>query len=205
MTLILVHTAHPQAVAHSGDGFGRLVSPRHYGRITDTADAGIPWAADNDAFLAWDDRRYTNMLRAVTNLPGCRFVVAPDVVAHSWWTVALFWQWLPSIAATGQTPAFVIQDGQDAAEVPWDEIGALFVGGTTAYKLGPDAERLGREAKRRGLWLHIGRVNSRKRYDYARAVGADSIDGTTFSMFRDTYLPAALTWHRDHLQERIPA
>jgi hypothetical protein len=205
VTLILVHTAHPQAVEHSGDGFGRLVSPRHFGRITDTATAGIPWAADNDAYCAWNDRRYVLMLGSITRLPGCRFVVAPDVVAHAWWTTALFWQWLPTLRDTGQPPAFVIQDGQDPAEVPWNEIGALFVGGTTEYKLSADAERLGREAKRRGLWLHIGRVNSRKRYNYARAVGANSIDGTTFSMFRDTYLPAALHWHREPLQERIPA
>lgn len=205
MTLILVHTAHPQAVKHFGAGFGRLVSPRHFGRITDTAAEGIPWAADNDAYCAWDERRYSRMLAAVSDVPGCRFLVSPDVVAHAWWTTALFWTWLPSIRDTGQPPAFVIQDGQDASEVPWDEIGALFVGGTTAYKLSPEAERLGREAKRRGLWLHVGRVNSRKRYDYARAVGADSVDGTSFSMFRDTYLPAALGWHRDHLQERIPA
>jgi len=202
--LILVHTAHPQAVEHSGPGFGRLLSPRQYGRIEDTAAAGIPWAADNDAYLAWNERRYEAMLSRIARLDGCLFVVAPDVVAHCWWTTALFHQLLPRIAETGHPPAFVIQNGQPASDVPWDAIGCLFVGGTTEYKLSADAERLGREAKRRGLWLHIGRVNSRKRYDYARAVGADSIDGTTYSMYRDTYLPRALTWHRDHLQERIP-
>jgi hypothetical protein len=169
MTLILVHTPHPQAVKHSGTGFGRLLSPRHYGRIEDTAAAGIPWAADNDAYRAWNEHRYESMLSRIAGLDGCLFVVSPDVVAHSWLTITLFHQWLPRITETGQPPAFVIQDGQPPSEVPWDEIGCLFVGGTTEYKLSADAERLGREAKRRGLWLHIGRVNSRKRYDYARA------------------------------------
>jgi hypothetical protein len=145
------------------------------------------------------------MVDAIRGLSGCLFVTAQDVVAHHWATTALFYQWQPSITDAGQMPAFVIQDGQPSADVPWDLIGCLFVGGTTAYKLSADAELLVREAKRRGLWVHVGRVNSRKRYDYARAIGADSIDGGSFSMYRDTYLPKALNWHREHLQERIPA
>ena len=204
MTLILVHTAHPQAVQHSGPGFGRLLSPRQFSRVKDTATAGIPWAADNDAYLAWNEPRYVKMLHAITGLQGCRFVTLPDVVAHSWWTSAICHHWLPAVQATGQPPAFVIQDGQHTGDIPWAEIGCLFVGGTTEYKLSADAERLVREAKRRGLWVHVGRVNSRKRYDYSRAIGADSIDGGQFSMFRDTKLPPALQWHKQPLQERIP-
>jgi hypothetical protein len=204
-TLILVHTAHPQALSHAGPGFGRLLSPRQDSRAAATAAAGIPWAADNDAFSRWDAGRFTAMLGRITGLAGCRFVAAPDVVADAPRTAQLFDSWLAALRATGQPPAFVIQDGQLGANVPWDEIGALFVGGTTEYKLSADAERLGREARRRGLWLHIGRVNSRRRFDYARAVGAHSVDGSGFSMFRDTLLPDALTWHRQPLQERLPA
>jgi hypothetical protein len=145
------------------------------------------------------------MLAAITGLPGCRFVVAPDVVGDWQTTESRFWSWLRQLKACGQPIAYVIQDGQPKEFVPWPRIGCVFIGGSTEYKLSVESERIAREAKHRGLWLHMGRVNSRKRFDYARAIGCDSVDGTKFSRWRNTWLPDALRWHTDHLQERIPA
>lgn len=204
MTLILVHTAHPQALEHAGPGFGRLLSPRQFYRAAETADAGIPWAADNDCFQGLDEDAYRTMLHAVTLLPGCLFVVVPDVVGDWVATRALWDAWAPEVDRTCQPTAYVLQDGQPGADVPWDGLGAVFVGGTTEYKLSTDAERIVREAKRRGLHAHMGRVNSRRRYDYARAIGCDSVDGTSYSRWRDRWLPEALKWHRDPVQERMP-
>lgn len=202
--IILVHTAHATALEHARDpGFGRLLSPRQFSRARDTASSGIPWAADNDCFQRLDEGAYTRMLDAVTGLPGCRFVTVPDVVGDCSRTMEMFEEWWPAVSATGQPPAFVLQDRQPQPLVPWDWIGCLFIGGTTDYKLSAEAERLAREAKRRGLWLHMGRVNSRKRTHYARAIGCDSIDGTQFSMFRKRWLPVGLAWARENLQERI--
>jgi hypothetical protein len=224
--LILVHTAHPQAIEHSGDGFGRLLSPRQYARAVDTGASGIPWAADNDCFErpirgSWERtdptgkaqrnaERFRSMLRAITDVPGCRFIAAPDRVEERQTTTRLFEEWLPELQTTGQPIAYVLQDCHDNPHgynylIPWDDIGALFIGGSTEFKLGWSAERSVREAKKRGLWVHMGRVNSRKRFDYARAIGCDSIDGTKFSRWRNTWLPGALRWHKDHLQERIAA
>jgi hypothetical protein len=143
------------------------------------------------------------MLGAINDLRGCLFVVAPDKVGDATTTRALFDEWFERVAATMQPVAYVIQDGQVAKDVPWKWIDCLFIGGSTEYKLSADAEQLGREAFRRGLHLHMGRVNSRKRFDYARQIGCDSVDGTKFSRWRSTWLPDALTWHRDHLQERL--
>lgn len=207
--LILVHTAHPQAVQHSGDGFGRLLSPRQYARAKDTAEAGIPWAADNDCFQGLDPVAYTRMLDAIQGLPGCRFVTVPDVVGDAWSTAELFELWEPAVKRRGLPVALVAQDGLEDWRMNawlggvWHRIDALFIGGTTEFKLGAYAEDLGRDAKERGKWLHMGRVNSRKRFDYARATGCDSVDGSKFSKWRDTWLPEALGWHKDHLQERL--
>jgi len=55
---------------------------------------------------------------------------------------------------------------------------ALFVGGTTQYKLGPETAECIRWAKRLGLWVHVGRVNSLTRFKYFQLLGADSCDGT---------------------------
>jgi hypothetical protein len=200
-TLILVHTAHPQAVEHAGDGFGRLLSPRQFSRVRDTAAAGIPWAADNDCFQRLDVEAYCRMVEAIRGVPGCLFVTAPDVVGD-WRATFDRWQiWLGRLL--GLPLAYVAQDGQPFAYVPWDSIRCLFIGGSTGYKLSAEAETLVREAKRRGLWVHMGRVNSHKRFNYARAIGCNSIDGTKFSRWRNTWLPDALTWHRQPLQERI--
>lgn len=200
--IILVHTAHPQAVKHSGPGFGRLLSPRQFSRVADTAAAGIPWAADNDCFQGLDAVRFDRMLDAIQGVPGCRFVTCPDVVADADATARLFELWAPAIQRRGLPVGYVAQDGLQAP--PWHRIDALFVGGTTEYKLSAAAERLVRQANARGLWTHMGRVNSRRRFDYARAIGCNSIDGSKFSKWRDTWLPDALQWHRQPLQERIP-
>lgn len=62
--------------------------------------------------------------------------------------------------------------------MPWDEFDALFIGGTTRWKLSEAAHELAAEAKRRGKWLHMGRVNSWPRMQIASAMGCDSVDGT---------------------------
>lgn len=179
------------------------MTPRHYPRVRDTAAAEIPWAADNDCFQQLDPHAYRAMLLALDGLPGCRFVSAPDVVGD-WRATRERWDaWSDELR--GLPAAYVLQDGQPADSVPWGEAAAVFVGGSTEYKLGVSAERLVREAKRRGLWAHMGRVNSRRRFTYARAIGCDSVDGTSFARWRSRWLPDALTWHRDPLQERMPA
>lgn len=202
---ILVTTAHPQCVKHAGPGFGRLIQPRHYPRIYDTAQVGIPWAADNDCFQGLDATAFRKMLNAIWGLPGCLFVAAPDVVGDWQQTRERFEEWYDELNACLQPVAYVLQDGQPSAEVPWQRIAAVFVGGSTEFKLSAEAELLVREARTRGLYVHMGRVNSRKRFDYARQIGCDSVDGTSFSRWRDRWLPDAVTWHLDHLQERIPA
>jgi len=55
---------------------------------------------------------------------------------------------------------------------------ALFIGGSTEYKLGPETAEFIRWAKRLGLWVHVGRVNSLKRFRQFQLLGADSCDGT---------------------------
>jgi hypothetical protein len=200
--IVLVHTAHPQAVEHAGPGFGRLLSPRNWSRAADTAAAGIPWAADNEAYVGFDEDGYRRMIHGLPGIPGCLFVVAPDIVADWEHTRYRFAKWLPELR--GLPLAYVAQDDQPPGRVPWDAIVCLFVGGTTAYKLSSEAEQLVREAKRRGLWVHMGRVNSRRRFHYARAIGCDSVDGSQFSRWRDRWVPHGLAWAGEHLQERLP-
>jgi hypothetical protein len=48
------------------------------------------------------------------------------------------------------------------------------------------------EARARGVWVYMGRVNSLRRLAYAAAIGCDWIDGTKWVRFRNSYLTSGL-------------
>ena len=194
--LLLVTKAEVNLSRFFSPYLGRLVQPRHFPRLEATARALRPWAADNDAFGGWDTTRHERwvmMLQGLVGVPGCKFVTVPDVVGDHDTTLEMFYAHRHLVThLAGQPVAFVAQDGATPSTVPFHDIDALFLGGTTQFKLGPDAALLADEARARGKWLHMGRVNSRKRLRYAHSLGCDSVDGTSFSMFTDTHLPWAL-------------
>ena len=144
--------------------------------------AGQMWAADNGRFSAphtYSDEKYLAWLKKkLPHVDRCLFATAPDVVGDAVATLAMSAPMLPRIRAAGYPVALVGQDGLTSAMVPWDEIDALFIGGTTEWKLSEDAYMLAQEAKRRGKWTHMGRVNSWQRFRAAAAAGYDSADGT---------------------------
>lgn len=178
--------------------FGHLKTPRSGNCIDAIVATGHPWAADNDAFLAWDAERFRSMLRDIAAADRRRFlwVACPDVVGDSRETIRRWHEWFPELASLGLPAAFVGQDGLEsiADQIPWDQMAAFFIGGSTEWKLSIAAERLVREAKDRGKWVHVGRVNTFKRLQHAVEIGADSIDGTTFSRWPDKYFPTGLRW-----------
>ena len=165
---------------------GRLLRPGNGNRPD-----SLQWAVDNGAFKGFDAAAFIESLTRFHGAPGCLWVVAPDVVADAAATLALFAEWEPRLHADGWPVAFVAQDGQGDSP-PWDSFECLFIGGSTAYKLGPDARRLAGAAKARGKLVHMGRVNSIERMEYAHRIGCDSVDGTSFSMFPDRWIPWAL-------------
>lgn len=159
-------------------------------------DGDLPWAADNGCFAGFDAASFRRMLARLptTGL----FVVCPDVVGNHTATLELWPVWSTEIAKHGHRPAFVLQDG--CGFVP-EDAGAIFVGGSTEFKLSRGAARLVADAKRQGLWVHMGRVNSRKRLFYASQIGCDSIDGTSMSRFPKTYIPKMLRWAEEADQQ----
>lgn len=153
-----------------------MITPRMGQRPPD----GQPWAADNARFggsYAYTDEKYLAWL-ATMPAPSCLFAAAPDVVGDAGATAVLSAPMFARIRALGFPVALVAQDGQESVPVPWDEIDALFIGGTTEWKLSPAAASIAAEAKRRGKWVHMGRVNSLRRMQYAESIGCDSADGT---------------------------
>jgi hypothetical protein len=152
------------------------------------------WAMDNGAFSGFDEGAYVRMLERFADRPGCVFVTAPDVVADAAATLARWPFWARLIRGLGLAPAFVAQDGLTIDRVPWADLGALFIGGSTGYKESEAARSLCAYAQSRGIWVHWGRVNGKRRYELARKAGCDSIDGTGFSMYPDTNIPLVADW-----------
>lgn len=175
--------------------FGRLITPRGGHRLTPILDAAMSWACDNDAYSAWCPDRFRRMLARIAWEPRCLWVACPDVVADARSTLDRFDEWTPEIERVGQPIALVGQDGAECLDLPWDRFACLFVGGTTAWKESTAAMGLCDEAKRRGKLIHVGRVNSmrrlRKVWDWGTV---DSVDGTCFSRWPNTFFPAAIRW-----------
>lgn len=134
------------------------------------------------------------MLRRIAGLPRCLFVVVPDVVGNAQATLHLFDEWWQEVDESCQPKALVAQDGMEYLDVPWGCFDALFIGGSTAWKLSAASADLCREAKARGKWLHMGRVNSRRRMRDAFEMGCDSVDGSSASRFADKFLQKYLRW-----------
>lgn len=171
-------------------------------------EAGVVWCADNGCFSArWDESRWWAFLEKNAEYADtCLFAVAPDVVGDAYETTVRFRRWGARIRQLGYKVAYVAQDGIEGLRgntvdggltfpVPWSDFDALFIGGSTEFKLGPVVVELCAEAKRRGKWVHVGRVNSKKRFDYCRDVlHADSVDGTYLTFGPKVNLPKLLSW-----------
>jgi hypothetical protein len=170
--------------------------------------AGVTWCADNGAYSdKFDEAKWWKFLTDNAADAGtCLFAVAPDVVGNAAETLTRSMQWLPKIRALGYPAAFVAQDGLERRSVIddpkwWDTFDVLFIGGTTEWKLGPAARELAAAAKHYGKRIHVGRVNSEKRFRYAAApypfgLGADTADGTFLTFGPLKNLPRLKTWLR---------
>ena len=156
------------------------------------ANGAVPgadvWAADNGAFSGFDAPAFLRMLDRL-NPTGCVFVAAPDVVGDHWATLDRWPEWSEVIRAYGFPVAFVAQDG--CKQVP-DDADALFIGGSTEFKLSDQARSLIDDR-----WSHMGRVNSYRRLQLARSWRVDSVDGSSLSWFTDTKLAGYLA-HSEH-------
>lgn len=202
--LYLSGVVQPERFGQPGLGF--MLTPRMRNRHPVgqrwAADTGL-WSArgarafDLAAYLAWLTARRPHQAQ-------CLFATAPDVV-EDW---AATWAWsapvLPRLRALGYRAAVVAQDGlTETAALAWDAIDALFVGGSTAYKLAETTYVLVAEAQRQGKWTHMGRVNSGPRCLAAQAAHYDSVDGTILRFGPATNWPRVQRWLA-HAREQPP-
>lgn len=163
---------------------GVLLTPSNGNSVESVLALGLPWACDNGAFKGFDAGKFRVFLAKIKNAPGCLWVACPDVVGDAKITINRFAEWSSEVKASGHPVAFVLQDGQEDLEIP--EADAYFIGGSTEFKLSEAAHEL--VLRVRPKWVHMGRVNSKKRMTLAYQSSVDSVDGSGMSMFGDAHI-----------------
>jgi hypothetical protein len=181
------------------NGIGLLLTPATPSYLTQV-DAFAAFAVDNGMFgLAkrhvehtFDAEQFFGWIAQVPRT--ALFVAVPDVlhfvsfdggatevpVGDAAATLAQFAPYARRLRELGFKTALVGQDGMESMldKIDWSLVDAVFLGGSTEWKVGEGARTLTAEAKRRGCHVHMGRVNSGKRLQIAQDMGCDTADGT---------------------------
>lgn len=179
--IVLLDTSHDldTCAAELGCEVGQLLTPLTGFRLRNSAR---PWAIDNGAFAGFSEEAFISRLnRQAHDKQNCKFVTAPDVVASARRTLELFARWHARLG--GWPVALAMQDGQEDLPIPWDDIQAIFVGGSTSWKMSQHAVHCIRAAQALGKWVHVGRINDPARFEYFEKLNVDSCDGSGIAQY----------------------
>lgn len=162
---------------------GVLVGPSYWSKLK--MRKWMPYALDNDAFIAWSNKEewsesaWREMLQGA-KMTGLKplWCLVPDVVADRNATIENWKRYYPEAAKYGWPLAFAVQDGMTPDDVP-PEASVVFVGGTTAFKWS-QLPTWTKHFKR----VHVGRVNEVSALLTCQRLGVESADGSGW--FKDT-------------------
>jgi len=173
---------------------GQLLTP-----LTRYRDRGLVYGIDNGAYSSFDEPSFLSLLKRQRGAKDrCRFVCAPDVVGSARRTIEVFYLW--HCRLEGWPVALVAQDGIEDLPIEWGLLSAVFIGGSTEFKVSRAAKSVVDAARILGKWTHMGRVNTPDRVELAQSWGIDSIDGTGISRY--THMRKAINESRlDFSQE----
>jgi len=147
--------------------------------LTQNKIGTVPYALDNGCYKIFHRSRWEKMLEDAEKVRPI-FVCMPDCVGDAQRTIELFDYF--KARTNGLPRALVLQDGIENVRIPWDDIDAVFIGGTDSFKTSPVTFRAAHTAKMLGKWVHVGRVNTFERVN--QWIGkADSLDGSGISRF----------------------
>jgi hypothetical protein len=162
------------------DKFGQLVTPLTNYRVT--PDEKIPVAIDNGGFSRQDPKAFRRLLeKCRTHWKRILWCSVPDVVGDARRTLEVFEHWVAEIGSFGFPIALVAQDGIENLEIPWDMLDAVFVGGTTEWKMSESAKGVIRAAKWLDKRVHVGRINTGGRWEEFAKMGVDTFDGSALA------------------------
>jgi hypothetical protein len=161
---------------------------------------GFPYALDNGAWAdhqaaqAFDEDAFERLLDRLG--AGADWVILPDIVAGGLESLRLSVRWLNRCLSVVPLALLAVQDGMKAADVHGlvgPSVG-VFLGGSTEWKLATMRE-WGEFCLQRGVYYHVGRVNTRRRMRLAVRSSANSVDGSSGSRYAVT-IPGLDHWSR---------
>lgn len=165
--------------AEIGCEAGQLLTPLTRYRLRDPAR---PWGIDNGGYSKFDGAAFMALLaREEHHKERCLFVTVPDIVGSARRTLEVFHIWKDKLM--GWPLALACQDGQEHLPIPWKDIAAVFIGGSTKFKCSDEAGHIIKAAKALDKWAHVGRVNGPERWQHFEDLGADSADGTGIARY----------------------
>lgn len=174
---------------------GCLVVPGARNKPDVIQSLGLATAADNGAFSGLDIGAFCSMLGLYReSAVKLEWVACPDVVGNDVETFRLYERWEKIIRAFGFRPALVLQDGMTPLDIAMLDPNAIFIGGSTDYKLGSVVREIVQWARSKGKSVHMGRVNTERRIRYAVEIGCTSCDGSGFSQWPDKRIPLGIKW-----------
>jgi hypothetical protein len=149
---------------------------------------GLPYALDNGAWSdfqagrQFDEARFEKMIERIG--AGADWIVLPDIVAGGLASLDLSKRWLNRCLSICPLVLVAVQDGMSEVDLD-DLVGAgvgIFLGGSTAWKL-ETMGGWGAYCRRKGIYYHVARVNTARRFRMAHAAGATSVDGSSASRY----------------------
>ncbi len=143
------------------------------------------FAIDNGCFTSFREKEFVSLLkREFEYRENALFVCAPDKVGCHKTTIQMFNDY--AYLCEGFKIAFVAQDGYEGMP---DEVDALFIGGTNAFKDSQLAIDAVTDALNKNKHVHIGRINTAPRFLKFNQLGAHTCDGSGVSRYNHM-LPA---------------
>jgi hypothetical protein len=156
---------------------------------------GFPYALDNGAWTDFrtgrdfDDEKFKTLVDRLGRQAD--WIVAPDIVAGGLNSLRLSLCWLAPLLVRTRMVLIPVQDGMEPGallNIVMPKRVGIFLGGSTEWKLARMVE-WGQWCAARGIYYHVGRVNTLKRFRLAHIAGADSVDGSSVSRYAVTLPP----------------
>jgi hypothetical protein len=181
--IVMLDTSHPldKCEAEIGYPVEQLLTPLTRFKPQKPEDR---FCIDNGAFSRFNAKGFLSLLdREYDRRELCRFVAVPDVVGSARRTLETFEHWSDMKELNHWPLAFVCQDGQENLPIPFHQIEAIFIGGSTEWKGSKAAIQCIKAAQVLGKWVHVGRVNAATPFEMFEQLGVDSVDGSGIARY----------------------
>jgi hypothetical protein len=153
---------------------------------------GMRYALDNGAWRAFKNGSEFDAHAFAETVaefgPKADFIVVPDIVCGGLRSLRFSETWIDKLLTFKRLLLLPVQDGMvgtDVASVISDRIG-IFVGGSSEWKVKtlPTWADL---AHRKDVYIHCGRVNTRRRIRLCKQCDIHSFDGSGVSIFAEHF------------------